>query len=168
MKSSTEPPILGLTSILQNKAHKLAEIHDLFLNPKELARFFPEPYVITEQKANFTALLIEKEILMNLRGDKRIRFKMDTGCVIDSLPGDVHSPVLIEFYLLENNLFYRFGGRLRMRVIDNHIKVGIYIYDLLAKDALLDEIDFNTLKKIIRDELRALLLHINNSDLVRS
>lgn len=145
--------LIGMTEIYRHlKADFI--VRNLF-NPSFLYKILPglEPK-ITDQEGNFVHFQMQLAFPVSKIPLKEVLLPLETDLVLEKKEPDSVSPYIWEFYVSKNTLFLALSGRIRMKMINDQLKLGIYIEEINPRDSQLAALHPRELISYVRNLVR--------------
>jgi hypothetical protein len=142
-------PIIGMTKKFHpNKTLSLDYIAKNIDNVKFLSIILPKDQIEVKSINNDYIKLVYNKLL-NYQIISELKIEMDLK-IEQQIPDEL-SPLIWNFSTKNNSHFYDFTGRIRVKRIREHIKIGLYIYEMKLDDEEINKFELRAMKKIIKD-----------------
>ena len=142
-------PIIGITKKFHpNKTLSLDYIAKNIDNVNFLSFILPKDQIELKSINNDYIKLIYNKPL-NYQIISELKIEMDLK-IEQQIPDEL-SPLIWNFSTKNNSHFYDFNGRIRVKRIREHIKIGLYMYEMKIDDEKITKFGLSAMKKIIKE-----------------
>ena len=142
-------PIIGMTKKFHPKSTlSLDLIVKNIDNIKFLSKILPRDQIeVISVNKDYIQLVYNKplnyQIISELKIEMELKFEQQ-------IP-DETSPLIWNFSTKNSSHFYDFSGRIRVKRIQDNIKIGIYIYEMKIDNEKITKFGLRAMKKIIKE-----------------
>lgn len=147
-------PIIGMTDYISNFTVEQFRSH--VLDPEFLQTIIPGLSVeVDGPYANSVHIKVEEEINRDLLGTLKYPPSIQGELLFEN-----SEPNAWDFYVLHNTIMNKFEGRIRVKQVNQSIKIGMYITAIEPKDLILEDFDMDEIIAFIRIRIRILFQNI--------
>lgn len=142
-------PVIGITKKFHsNKTLSLDYIAKNIDNVDFLSKIIPKDQIEVKSANNYLIQLVYNKPL-NYQIISELKIEMELK--IKQLIPDELSPLVWNFSTKNNSHFYDFSGRIRIKRIQENIKIGIFINEIKIDDEKITKFGLRAMKKIIKE-----------------